>query len=69
MTLVSLSGCFVSDLFYKVGICVNISLNHSNNLWEVVSDHFLLLIHVKYSAKVKLGKLKSVQNIEQFLMY
>ena len=30
------------DLFYKVGICVNISLNHSNNLWEVVSGHYLL---------------------------
>ena len=42
MTLVCLSGCFVSDLFHKVGICVNISLNHSNNLWEVVSDHYLL---------------------------
>ena len=32
MTLVCLSGCFVSDLFHEVGICVNISLNHSNNL-------------------------------------
>ena len=42
MTLVCLSGCFVSDLFHKVGICVNISLNNSNNLWEVVSDHYLL---------------------------
>ena len=30
------------DLFYKVGIGVNISLNHSNNLWEVVLDHYLL---------------------------
>ena len=53
MTLVCLSGCFVSDLFHKVGICVNISLNHSNNLWEIAS-------------KVKLGKLKSVQILNNF---